>query len=53
MPEPTMRPTHQLQVVTIGPYDDDWAVVDATGQVLYIGHAVYAARVLAKLSSES
>ena len=42
-----------LQVVTIGPYDDDWAVVDADGDVLYIGQAVFAARVLAHLSSLS
>ena len=53
MPEKTMRPNQQLQVVTIGPYEDDWAVVDASGAVLYIGHAIYAARVLAKLSSQS
>lgn len=42
-----------LHAVTIGPFDDDWAVVDGDGEVLYIGHAIYAARVLARLSSES
>ena len=52
--EPKQYKTSQgLRAVTIGPYDDDWAVVDADGDVLYIGQAVFAARVLAHLSSLS
>ena len=53
MPEPTKPLSEQLHAVTIGPFDDDWAVVDDEGEVLYIGHAIYAARVLARLSSEA
>ena len=38
-----------FQVVTIGPFDDDWAVVDSAGHVVYVGHAIHAARFLARL----
>ena len=33
-----------LRVVTLGPGEEDWAVVDDRGDVAYVGPALFAAR---------
>ena len=41
------RPTRRLPAytaVTVGPGDEDWAVVDHRGVVLFVGPAILAAR---------
>ena len=34
----------RLQVVTLGPGEEDWAVIDEHGEVAYVGPAMFAAR---------
>ena len=40
-----------LRVVTLGPGEEDWAVLDEDGEVAYLGPALFAARYAARLSA--
>jgi hypothetical protein len=43
------RPGASYRTQTVGPFYEDWAVVDDRGEVVYQGDAVLAARAAAEL----
>jgi len=43
------RPEASYRTQTVGPHDEDWAVVDERGEVVYTGNAYFAARAAEEL----
>lgn len=48
-PVPPAPAPDALRVVTLGPGEEDWAVVDDRGGVAYVGPALFAARYAANV----